>query len=106
MKSIVTSPWVIGERTKDEYSDFIAVQTSGKYPDRDHPDFVPKHDFNVLLVEKNVSNLTEREFQDCVHLAAAAPEMYALLQDLYLHTTDGDMAAKIHAMLRHARGRK
>jgi len=105
MSKIAKEPWEIGERTKNDFSDFTTVYTSGKSKDLQY-DFIPKRKKSILLVEKNVAHLTEHEFHDCLYLSAAAPAMYQFLQKLYLSETDADKATKIRAVLRAARGRK
>jgi len=97
--------WEIGVRTNSGFCDFTTVQTSKKSGDTKY-EFVPKHKKCILLVEKNVGNLTEHEFQDCLYLSAAAPAMYQFLQKMYLSETDADKATKIRAVLKAARGRK
>jgi hypothetical protein len=105
MSKKAKEPWEIGERIKDGPSDFTTVHTSGKSKDLQY-DFIPKREKSILLVEKNVGSLTEREFQDCLYLSASAPVMYQFLQKMYLSETDADKATKIRAILRAARGRK
>ena len=105
MSKIAKEPWEIGERTKNDFSDFTTVYTSGKSKDLQY-DFIPKRKKSILLVEKNVAHLTEHEFQDCLYLSASAPMLYQFLQKMYLSETDADKATKIRAVLRAARGRK
>ena len=105
MAKIAKEQWEIGERTTDNFFDFSTVRTSKKHKDREY-DFAENHKKCVLLVEKGVNHLSEREFQDCLHLSAAAPAMYQSLQKMYLSETDADKATKIRAVLRAARGRK
>ena len=105
MAKIAKEPWEIGERTTENFLDFTIVRTSKKYKDSEY-DFAENHKKCVLLVEKDVSHISEREFQDCLHLSASAPMMYQFLQKMYLSETDADKATKIRAVLRAARGRK
>jgi hypothetical protein len=105
MTKIVKEPWELGERTTDNFIDFSVVRTAKKLKDPEY-DFSENHKKCILLVEKNIGHLTEREFQDCLHLSVSAPAMYQFLQRMYLSETDADKATKIRAVLRAARGRK
>lgn len=105
LSKIVKEGWSEDKRFQDEYTDFISVRTKKVHKERKYG-CTKKIPLCVALVEKNVSGLTEHEFQDCKNLIIAAPEMLRMLQWLYENEKDADKATKIHAVLRAARGRK